>query len=184
MAHSAMSRACGAASALLAATAVSACSGAASSAPPKSAPPASVVSAAAPSAFAALHTGFVGWQWAVTAIANGGAAVPVPAGDGVYLEFTRDGLFIANEPVNTHSGAYHVTSEGFSTGEMATTAVGGGAADKAGQLAILAFDSFSQHPGTRATVDVTGKQMTVTENGFTLTCTRATPAHVASPSPT
>ena len=170
MAHTATAVASGAGAALLIAVTLSACSPPALSAPPK---PASRVPGPVAST---SHAGFVGWRWTVTAIANGGAAVPVPAKDGVYLEFDNSGMFVANEPVNTHSGPYQVTSDGFTTGQIATTLVLGGAQDKGGQLAIKAINMFSEHPGTRATVNVTGTRMTVTENGYTFTCTRSSPS--------
>jgi heat shock protein HslJ len=170
MARTATAVASGAAAALLTAVTLPACAPAAPSAPRKPAP-----SASGPIA-STSHAGFVGWRWTVTAIANGGAAVAVPAKDGVYLQFDKNGMFVANEPVNTHSGPYQVTSDGFTTGQIATTLELGGVLDKGGQLAIQAIDSFSERPGTQATVDVTGTRMTVTENGYTFTCTRATPA--------
>jgi hypothetical protein len=128
-----------------------------------------------------VHTGFVGYRWTVTAISDGGPYVAVSARDAVYLAFYRDGLFAANEPANTHSGPYRVTSDGFEVGQVASTLALAGWGDQATGLAVAAMMAFSEHPGTRAVVVVTGKRMTVYENGFTLVCTRAAEATAPAP---
>jgi len=123
-----------------------------------------------PSAAPASETGFVGYKWTVTAISDGGPAVSVPARDDVFLAFTRDGQFVANEPVNTHGGPYWVTPSGFTTEQVATTLVLGGADDPGGVQAIRAIEAVTA--GTHASVDITGNSMVVRENGYTLTCRR------------
>lgn len=168
--------AAGGASVFLLALALAAC---ASAAPPKpasaSARPASPKPAASTAA-PVRHTGFVGYKWTVTAISDGGSDIAIPSRDAVYLAFSRNGRFVANEPVNTHSGPYRVTADGFITANVATTLVAGGARDRATGLAIRAIQAFSLHPGTRAIVELDGDRMTVSENGFTLVCSRTAQA--------
>jgi heat shock protein HslJ len=186
--------ACGRAGILVLSLALAACT---SAAPPKAGParsatpggsatPSGTTPASAepaPPAPSAVHTGFVGYRWTVTAISDGGPYVPVPARYAVYLAFYRDGMFVGNEPVNTHSGPYRVTLDGFTVGDVATSLVCCGGGDQASVLAIRAMQAFSGAPGTHAVVDVTGDRMTVSVKGFTLRCTRAAKATAPAPFP-
>jgi hypothetical protein len=168
--------------------ALSAC---ASSAPPKvesaqsTAPAGPVPTSPVPKPTAArtggMHSGFVGYRWTVTAISKGGPDVAVPARYAVFLSFYRDGMFVGNEPVNTHPGSYRVTDDGFITGDVGTSDVLGGAKDAASELAIEAMLAFTMHPGTHAVVEVSGQRMTVRENGFTLRCVQAAKATAPDP---
>lgn len=176
-----LSAAAGGAGAFLLALTLAACATAAgpkpASGPAGPVSPKLTASAPAP----AKYTGFVGYRWTVTAISDGGSDIPIPSRYAVYLSFFQSGYFVANEPVNTHSGPYRVTADGFTTSDVATTLVGGGARDQASGLAIRAMQAFSLHPQTHAIVELHGDTMTVSENGFTLVCTRA--AQAATPAP-
>jgi hypothetical protein len=125
------------------------------------------VGSAAPTA----HSGFAGYKWQVVAIDHDGKETPIPAHYSVYLQFTPNGQFGANEPVNYHSGTYRVIGDGFTTGDIASTMVGYGGHDPVIVLAQDAVSAFGE--GVHATAQVTGNRLAVTVAGYTLSCQRA-----------
>lgn len=151
--------------------------------PGASAAPVPAAASTEPAPKPAVHTGFVGYRWTVISVSYRGQEVAVPAGFAEYLMFFADGQFVGNEPINTHSGPYRVTDDGFTTGQIASTLAAGGGDDLTFQLSIGAIQAFSVYPGTRAAVDVTGTRMIVRENGFTLVCVRAAKAGFPTPLP-
>ena len=129
-------------------------------------PQESMPSKPAPSA----HTGFPGYKWQVVAITRDGKVTPIPARYDVYLTFTANGQFGANEPVNYHSGIYRTTSDGFTTSGIATSAAGYTGNDPVTLLAIGAISAFNS--GVHATATVTGDRLAVTVGSYLLDCTR------------
>lgn len=117
------------------------------------------------------HSGFAGYKWSVVAIDRDGTQTSIPAHYSVYLQFTPNGQFGANEPINYHFGSYRLTANGFTTGEIAATAVGYGGKDPVIVLSQDAISAFNN--GVHATATVTGDRLTVTVAGYTLTCQRA-----------
>jgi heat shock protein HslJ len=132
------------------------CAATASGTSPKSAPDA--------------HARFAGYKWQVVAIDHAGRETPVPARYTVYLQFTPDGHFGANEPVNYHSGLYRQTGDGFSTSDMASTLVGYAGHDPVVLLSESAIFAFVD--GVHARVHLTGDRLAVTVGGYLLTCQR------------
>ena len=118
--------------------------------------------------------GFAGYDWLVVAIRHEGKATSIPARFHVDLQFSRNGRFLANEPVNSHSGTFRITPGGFTTSVLGVTAVGYAGHDPVillSQGAISAFDN-----GARATVTATGNRLVVSVASYTLTCQRHGPA--------
>jgi hypothetical protein len=144
------------AAAALVSVAAAGCATNASGAPPKSAP--------------AAGAGFAGFIWQVIAIKHSGTETPVPARYDAYLTFTPNGQFLANEPVNSHSGTYRETADGFTTSDLISTAVGYAGNDPVTLLAISAISAFDN--GVHATVKLTGDRLAVTVDGYLLTCQR------------
>ncbi len=127
-------------------------------------------SAHSPDPAAAAHPGFAGYEWTVVAIARGGANTAIPARYSVDLIFAPGGQFIANDPVNTHSGTYEVTGGGFVTSNVAVSLAGYAGHDPIILLAQSAIGSFDT--SARAAASVAGNQLTVVVRGYTLTCRR------------
>lgn len=125
-----------------------------------------MLSKPAPSA----HTGFAGYKWQVVAITHQGKETSVPARYDVYLTFTPNGQFGANEPVNYHSGIYRTTSDGFTTSGIMTTAAGYAGNDPVTLLAIDAISAFNDR--VHATAMMTGDRLAVTVGSYLLDCTR------------
>ena len=142
--------------AILVSLAAAGCAASASGGSPESAPTA--------------QAGFAGYKWQVIGITHAGKETPVPARYAVYLQFTPDGQFGANEPVNYHSGAYHKTSDGFTTSGIASTLVGYAGHDPVVRLAVGAISSFDI--GIHAKVRLTGDQLAVTVGSYLLICQR------------
>jgi heat shock protein HslJ len=118
--------------------------------------------------------GFTGYHWLVVAIRHQGKVTSIPAGYHVDLRFSRNGRFLANDPINAHSGIFRITPGGFTTKVVGITAVGYAGHDPVillSQGAISAFDS-----GAQATVTATGNQLVVSVASYTLTCQRHGPA--------
>jgi len=114
---------------------------------------------------------FTGYRWSVVAIDHDGKHTRVPARYSVYLPFTPNGEFGANDTVNFHSGTYRQTAGGFTTSDVATTLVGYTGADPVRLLAIDAIASFDQ-PAHATVRSLTRDSFAVTVNGYTLICQR------------
>ena len=106
------------------------------------------------------------YKWAVVSISHVGKTTPVPGNYSVFLQFTPDGRFGANEPVNYHSGSYRVTPDGFTTSGLVSTAAGYVGHDPVVLLSVSAISAFGDEAG--AQTDVSGSELTVTVGGYTL----------------
>ena len=118
--------------------------------------------------------GFTGYDWLVVAIRHEGKITSIRARFDVDLRFSRNGRFLADDPVNSHSGTFRITPGGFATSVLNVTAVGYGGHDPVillSQSAISAFDN-----GTHAAARVTGNRLVVSVASYTLTCQRHGPA--------
>jgi len=114
----------------------------------------------------ATAAGFTGYKWAVESISHDGKTTPVPGKYSVYLQFTPDGHFGANEPVNYHSGSYRVTQGGFTTSGLGQTLAGYAGRDPVVLLSVSAISAFGNQ--VRALADVSGSTLTVTAGSYTL----------------
>jgi len=118
--------------------------------------------------------GFTGYDWLVVAIRHEGKVTSIPARFDVDLRFSRNGRFLADDPINSHSGTFRMTPGGFTTSVLGVTLVGYLGHDPVillSQSAISAFDN-----GAHATVTVTGNRLVVSVASYTLTCQRHGPA--------
>lgn len=113
--------------------------------------------------------GFAGYKWTVTGIARDGTVTPVPARYHVYLQFAPNGGYGANDPVNFHSGSYHVTSGGFMTSGVAVTLVGYGGKDP---VVLLAQDAITALDNGQASTGLTGNSLEITAGRYVLSCRR------------
>lgn len=120
----------------------------------------------APAGRAATAAGFVGYKWAVVSISHDGKTTPVPGKYSVFLQFTPDGHFGANEPVNYHSGGYRVTPDGFTTSGLSSTLAGYAGHDPVVLLAVSAIAAFNTVAPALASVN--GDALTVTAGSYTL----------------
>lgn len=121
----------------------------------------------------AATAGFAGYKWTVVTIGHDGKTTPVPARYPVYLQFTPDGHFGANDPVNFHSGRYTVSPGGFTTSELVSTLAGYAGSDPVVLLAEGAISAFD--PGKRALTRIDGDTLSITINGYTLIAQRDGP---------
>ncbi len=116
------------------------------------------------------RAGFAGYKWQVVTIDHAGKETPILARYAVYLQFTPDGQFGANEPINYHSGAYHPTGDGFTTSGMGSTLAGYAGHDPVVLLSVSAISAFDN--GIHAKVRLTGDRLAVTVGSYLLTCQR------------
>jgi hypothetical protein len=114
--------------------------------------------------------GFTGYDWQVIAISHGGKVTSIPARMQVALQFSPGGQFGANDSINFYRGTYRTASDGFTTSDLISTAVGYGGHDPAIRLAISAIGSFSN--GAHATAKLSADQLVVGVGTYTLTCQR------------
>jgi heat shock protein HslJ len=131
---------------------------------------ATIAGGAAPTAAPDAQTGFAGYKWQVVAIGQAGKETPIPARYAVYLLFAPHGQFVANEPVNTHSGTYRQSGDGFTTSDMVSTLVGYAGHDPVVLLSVGAISAFDN--AIQAKVHLTGDRLAVTVGGYLLTCQR------------
>ena len=123
------------------------------------------------SAQPAAHTGFAGYNWSVVAIGHDGKQTPIPVHYSVYLLFTPNGQFGANEPVNYHGGEYRQTAGGFTLiDDVSSTLALYVGNDPVVLLARDAISAFGK--GVHATTQVSGNRLTVMIASYTLTCQR------------
>jgi hypothetical protein len=120
----------------------------------------------APADRAATVAGFTGYKWAVVSISYDGKTTPVPEKYSVSLQFSPDGYFGANEPVNYHSGGYRVTPDGFTTSGLTSTLAGYAGRDPVVLLAVSAISAFNNDAPALASVN--GNALTVTVGSYTL----------------
>jgi heat shock protein HslJ len=120
-----------------------------------------------------VSPGFTGYDWQVVAIGHDGTKTSIPARLQVSLQFSPGGQFGANDGINTHGGTYRTTSDGFTASGLMTSSVGYAGHDPVVLLAISAIGSFDN--GAHATVKLTGDQLMVGVDSYTLTCQRRGP---------
>lgn len=131
---------------------------------------ATAASGTSPKSARGAQAGFAGYKWQVVTIDHAGKETPVPARYAVYLQFTPDGQFGANEPVNYHDGTYHQTGDGFTTSGIGSTLAGYAGHDPVVLLAVGAISAFGN--GVHAKVRLTADRLAVTVGGYLLTCQR------------
>jgi hypothetical protein len=119
--------------------------------------------------------GFTGYDWLVVAIRHGGRDTSIPARLDVDLQFSRGGQFLADDPVNSHSGTFRVTPSGFTTSAMAVSLVGYAGHDPVILLSQNAMSAFDN--GAQAATRVTADRLVVSVASYTLTCERHGPAN-------
>jgi heat shock protein HslJ len=139
---------------------------------------------------AAGSAAFAGYRWNVVTVDadSGGTHVSVPSTWHAYIAFGRDGHVQADDALNTLSGAYRVTADGYTVHDMVSTAMGYDGRDPARTAVILALDSVlggtGPHP-TPVTAQVHGTRLTLTVPGTVVRLTRAgTAPDQAAPSTT
>jgi hypothetical protein len=130
-----------------------------------------LVACSAPADQPATAAGFAGYKWAVVSISHDGKTTPVPGKYSVYLRFTPDGHFGANEPINHHGGSYRVTPGGFTTSGLHQTLAGYTGRDPVILLSASAIGAFNNEK--EALANVSGNTLTVTVGSYTLVAQRA-----------
>jgi hypothetical protein len=122
---------------------------------------------------ATTHAPFVGSKWLVTSITSHGKQTPIPNRDlanQVYVLFTPNGQFAADDPINIHEGYYRLAGDGFTTNGLGVSAVGYAGNNPLTLLAINAISAFNN--GVHATAAVTGNRLVISVGGFLLDCER------------
>lgn len=112
--------------------------------------------------------GFAGHEWQVGAIGHAGKVTPIPARYAVSLQFTLNGVFISYDSVNSQSGLYQPTSDGFTVSHLITTLADYGGHNPVVILAISAISAVDK--GVDVKVRRTGDRLSVTAGGYLLTC--------------
>jgi hypothetical protein len=115
---------------------------------------------------------FVGWKWLVTSITSHGKQTPISPDqpNQVYVLFTPNGQFAADDPINIHEGYYRLAGDGFTTNGLMVSAVGYAGDDPAKLLAINAISAFNN--GVHAAATVTGNRLDIRVDGYLLSCQR------------
>jgi hypothetical protein len=121
-------------------------------------------------ALATAQTPFVGYKWLVTSIVKDGKRTPIPSRDHVYLLFTPNGQFGANDSINFHQATYRLVGDGFTTNNVIVGLAGYAGGSGVTALAIDAISAFTDE--VHANAAVTGDRLIVLVGGFTLDCQR------------
>ena len=115
----------------------------------------------------------VGYKWLVTSITSHGKQTPIPNRDlanKVYVLFTPNGQFAADDPINIYEGYYRLVGDGFTTNGLRGSAVGYAGNNPLMLLMINAISAFNN--GVHATATVTGNRLVISVGGFLLDCER------------
>jgi hypothetical protein len=125
------------------------------------------------SASATAPARFVGYKWLVTSIISHGKQTPIPSAhqeNQVYVVFTPNGQFGANDPINFHQATYRLVGDGFTTNDVVVGAVGSAGGNAAFLLTLDAIAAFGD--GVHAKATVTGNRLVISVGGFLLNCQR------------
>lgn len=139
-------------------------------------------------------TDYVGGSWRLTSVAEGAKTITIPADIGAQMDLLPDGQILVNDGVNTLSGRFTKSADGFEVRDVITTLVVYGGRDPHRLAAIAALDTLALgHPGqsSRARDTVLSADQTrlvVQAGAFRLTFEQAGPAptpdpHAASTTP-
>jgi hypothetical protein len=120
--------------------------------------------------FRSARGGFAGHKWRVVAIDHDGERTLVPVRYHVFVQFSKNGDFGANDSMNFHSGTYRLVSGGFAISKLRRTLVGYAGEDPVILRAAAAISAFSR--GVDAAAAVTGDRLEVRVGGYLLDCQR------------
>ena len=126
-----------------------------------------------PTPSATTQAGIVGSKWLVTSITSHGKQTPIPnreLANQVYVLFTPNGQFAADDPINIYEGYYRLVGDGFTTNGLMGSAVGYAGNNPLMLLMINAISAFNN--GVHATATVTGNRLVISVGGFLLNCER------------
>jgi hypothetical protein len=122
---------------------------------------------------ATTQASIVGFKWLVTSVTSHGKQTPIPSRDQVnqvYVLFTPNGQFAADDPINIHEGYYRLAGDGFTTNGLMVSAVGYAGNNPLMLLMINAISAFNN--GVHAKATVTGNRLVISVGGFLLNCQR------------
>ncbi len=126
----------------------------------------------APAATMAPSAGaFVGSRWRIVEIVHSGAHVTAPPGRPGMIAFSPDSHLLAGDGVNTSSGLFRLTRNGFRAHDIGTTLVGYAGRDQGVLTQIAAVAALVSGADVTATVD--RGRLTLVVSGFTVSCARA-----------
>jgi hypothetical protein len=120
--------------------------------------------------FRSARGGFAGHKWRIVAIDHAGERTLVPVRYHVFVQFSKNGDFSANDSMNFHSGTYRLVSGGFAISKLRRTLVGYAGEDPVILRAAAAISAFSR--GVDAVAAVTGDRLEVRVGGYLLDCRR------------
>ena len=131
---------------------------------------------------------YLGRQWRLVSLREGGKTVTVPASYGATVAFGDDGSLLMSDSVNALSGPFTVTADGFSTHSMSSTAVGYAGRDPVRLAVVRAIDAIAfradgvdQPVPVRAAVS--GAQLLLTAGGYPMAFALVGPAPVSHTAP-
>jgi hypothetical protein len=121
---------------------------------------------------------YTGTSWQVSALAQGGKAVTIPAGLVATMEFPSTTKLVLDDSATTFSGIYLVNGSGFTVSNLATTTTSTGAPDPSHAAVIAAVDSLGSGGSSPTSVATkfSGSQLIVTVGQYQLTFDKAAPA--------
>ncbi|UQU63776.1 hypothetical protein COUCH_33100 [Couchioplanes caeruleus] len=142
-----------------------------------------------PAAYSA-RADYVGSGWDLTGVAEGTTATDIPAGVGARLDLVPDGRIVIYNGVNTLSGTFTRTADGFEVRDVGSTFAlyGGDDARRLAAIAALNTVAYGNRDGTTASgparttvLGTPGSQLVLQAGSFRLTFDRAGSAAASRP---
>ena len=134
--------------------------------------------------------GYVGSSWRLRAVAEGTTSTGIPADVGARMDLFPDGRIIVDNGVNTLTGTFATTSDGFEVRNVGSTFVlyGGRDAPRLAAIAALNTLTYGNRDGTTASsparttvVSTDGPGLVLQSGSFRLTFDRAGSAAAERP---
>lgn len=140
-------------------------------------------SASSPSASA----GYVGSSWRLTSVAEKASSVTIPADIGAQMNLLPDGQILVDDGVNTVSGRFTTTADGFEVRGFTSTTVGYGGKNPIRLAAIAAVRALvgdTAAPARDTVVSAARTRLVVEAGAYRLTFERTGPATDTPDQPT
>jgi hypothetical protein len=125
----------------------------------------------------ASDSSYIGGTWRLTNVVHGTVSTSIPAGLGATMELMSSGQFLASDSVNSLSGSYTASADGFKPHHVVTSAVGYIGRDPHRLAAIAALGTLATGPAGDKVLRSSQTSLVVQAGAYRLTFTRPAPQH-------
>jgi hypothetical protein len=121
---------------------------------------------------------YIGITWRLTNVVHGTVSTSIPADVGAWMKLMPSGQILVSDSVNSLSGSYTVTADGFKPHNVVISAVGFIGRDPHQLAAIAALDTMATAPAGDKVLNSGQTSLVVQAGAYRLTFTRPAPHHL------